>query len=259
MEIGPRWHRFAYSKWVLFCAAAGITALLISVVISIHDFLAVHKPVGEGILVVEAWIPAQTLAESARAFQLGHYRCLAVVGGPIPGMSSQSNDSMTYADLAATRLRNFGIDSDKLVQIKVPAQPTGFRTLASAAAVKRWLDSSRTSVFCVDVFTVGVHARKSWVFFRYALGDRYRVGIIAGSEASYDRSRFWFFSTRGIWIFARSLAGYVYSKVWTLSDGKTAPYLSPRETLAMFSSAGPGGAHLTPAKILPFEYSRRSV
>jgi hypothetical protein len=37
--------------------------------------------VGEGILVVEAWIPEQTLAESAKIFNSGRYRYLVVVGG----------------------------------------------------------------------------------------------------------------------------------------------------------------------------------
>jgi len=47
-------------------------------------------------------------------------------------------------------------------------------------------------------FTEGAHARKSWILSRYALGDGYRVGIIAGSPDSYD-PKFWLVSRRGIW------------------------------------------------------------
>jgi hypothetical protein len=184
---------------------------------SIHDFLAVNNPVGEGILVVEAWIPPQTLTESVNVFNSGRYSYLVVVGGPIQGSSSGSSAPTTYDDLAAKRLEKLGFDTKNLVKISVPGVSAG-RTLASATAVKRWLGSSGTPVCCVDVFTVGVHARKSWVLFQHALGKRYRVGIIAGPVVSYNR-RFWFFSTRGIWLVVRNLAGYVYSKFWILFNG----------------------------------------
>jgi hypothetical protein len=192
------------------------------VVMSIHDFLAVNNPVGEGTLVVEGWIPAQTLTESVNVFNSGRYSYLVVVGGPIQGSSSESNAPTTYEDLAAKRLEKLGFDTKKLVKISAPAVSPGCRTLASATAVKRWLGTSGTSVCCIDVFTVAVHARKSWVLFRHALGDHYRVGIIAGSKVSYDR-RFWLFSTRGIWLVVRNLAGYVYSKFWILFNGKISP------------------------------------
>ena len=218
MGIGEDWRRSSSSKWVLFGI---ISAVLIFVVMFIHDFLAVNNPVGEGILVVEAWIPAQTLAESANVFNSRHYNDLVVVGGPIQGMGSNSNHPTTYDDLAAKRLQKLGFDTKKLVKISVPGVSAG-RTLASATAVKRWLSSSGISVCCVEVFTKGVHARKSWILFRRALGDGYRVGIIAGSDESYDR-RFWFFSTRGIRIVVRNLAGYMYSTLWILFNGKISP------------------------------------
>jgi hypothetical protein len=200
---------------------AGITGSLLLVVISVHDFLAVNNPVGEGTLVVEAWIPAQALTESANVFNSGRYSYLVVVGGPIQGSGSDFTDSTTYPDLAAKRLEKLGFDSKKIVKISVPGVSTG-HTLASATAVKRWLANSGTSVCCVDVFTVGVHARRSWILFRHALGDRYRVGIISGRDVSYD-PRFWFFSRRGIWKVVRNLAGYVFYRLWILFDAEIAP------------------------------------
>jgi hypothetical protein len=209
------------SKRVLLWVTLGIGVVLICFLISIHGFLAVSNPVGEGILVVEAWIPAKTLEESAIVFNSGRYRYFVVVGGPGQGSASKSNDPTTWADLAATKLEKLGLDTKKLVQISVPAVSFG-RTLEGATAVKRWLGSSRISVCCVDVFTVGAHARKSWILSRYALGDSYRVGIIAGSPDSYD-PRFWLASRRGIWVVARNLAGYMYSKFWVHFHGKRSP------------------------------------
>ncbi len=209
------------SKRPLLWVTAGICALLIFFVTSIYGFLAVNHPLGEGILIVEGWVPAKTLAESVHVFNSGGYQLLVVVGGPIQGPGGLSGRPTTYADLSASRLEQLGFDTKKVVQINVPAVSSG-RTLAGATAVKRWLGSSRISVCCVDVFTVGAHARKSWILSRYALGDGYRVGIIAGSPDSYD-PRFWLASRRGIWVVVRNLAGYIYSKFWIQFHGKVSP------------------------------------
>ena len=171
---------------------------------------------------VEAWIPAQTLAESANVFNSGHYRYLVVVGGLIR-QSGQSDNTRTDANLAASRLEKLGFDTKKLITITVPDESLG-RTFGRATAVKRWLVSSGTSVCCVDVFTVGVHARKSQILFQHALGENYRVGIIAGTEVRYN-PRLWLVSGRGTWNVVRNLAGYVYSKVWILCRGKASQSL----------------------------------
>jgi hypothetical protein len=217
MHLWENWRRSLPSRWVLFGVATVITAGLLFVVISIYDFLAVNNPVGEGILVVEAWIPAQALTESLNVFNSGRYSYLVVVGGPIQGSGPESNPA-TYDDLAAKRLEKLGFDTKKLIEITVPGVSTG-HTLASATAVKRWLVNSRNSECCVDVFTVGVHARRSWILFRYTLGDRYRVGIISGTEVSYN-PRFWFFSRTGIWKVVHNLVGYVYYKLFILFNAE---------------------------------------
>jgi hypothetical protein len=190
-----------------------IGASLIFGVKSLHDFLAVNDPVGEGVLVVEAWIPIQSLAEAKEVFNRGHYCYLVVVGGPIQEEGSPSNQPATYDELAGGRLAKLGFDTKKLVKVRVPQQTEGRRTLSSALAVGRWLGDLKTSVCCVDVFTASVHARKSWVLYQYALSGRYRVGIRAGSEVFGNRNRYWFLSKRGIWIFIRNLAAYAYAEV----------------------------------------------
>jgi hypothetical protein len=205
--------RFVFSsKWALLGVVLALGAVLLPVLRSIHNFLAVSSPVGRGTLVVEGWIPAGDLAESLRLFNSGHYRYIIVVGGAIPGTGSKLTPPITWVDVAANKLEELGLDPTRLVRISVPPVDMGHRTFASAIAVRRWLSRSDGSL-SVDVFTAGVHARKSWTAFRYALGDRYRVGIIAGTEYVYN-PRFWFLSRTGIWYVVRDLAGYMYSKFW---------------------------------------------
>ena len=198
-----------------------IPAGLIFIVTFVYNFLAVTKPVGRGILVVEAWIPARALAESINVFNSGSYSQLVVVGGPVHGNGSESNNAASYDDLAANRLEVLRFETKKLVKLSVPAVSNG-NTLASATAFRHWLVNSGNPVRCVDVFTTGVHARRSWIEFQGALGDRYRVGIISGTEVSFD-PRFWFFSRKGIWKVTHNLVGYAFYKLWFLFDRKMLP------------------------------------
>ena len=222
MSTRTKCSKFLRCKWVL----PSVIVILILAATSLHPFLAVNKPVGHGILVVEAWVPPKTLAESANLFNSGNYCCIVIVGGTIRGIERYSTHLTTYPDLAAKRLEELGFDTKKLVRISAPDVAIGRRTLTSAMAIKRWLNNSGASVCCLDVFTAGVHARKSWLLFRYALGDSFRVGIIAGDAAPYNRA-VWFLSPRGIWSVSHNLAGYVYSKLWMFYNDAMSTRLTP--------------------------------
>jgi hypothetical protein len=187
----------------------------IAVLVFVHEFLAVSSPSGQGVLIVEAWVPKQSLADSAAIFRDGRYEYLVLVGGPVKQKKPTQTLTLTYADSAADEIRGFNVDPAKIVTIPVGSAKN--RTYSTAVAVRDWLRSSGSSTHSIDVFTAGVHARKSWVLFRYALGDSYRVGVIAGPEHSYD-PRFWPASRRGAWIVSRNVAGYLYYKAAILLD-----------------------------------------
>jgi hypothetical protein len=200
---------------------AGIIALVGLLVIVIASatlpaFLAVSAPSGRGVLVVEAWIPKASLMDAVRVFQSGDYQHLVLAGGPMRANEISSPAVGSYADAAEVEVKALNVSPDKV--IRIPVSPASHRTFATAVAVRRWLATSQPSAKSVDVFTAGVHARKSWILFRYALGDGYRVGVIAGPEHSYD-SHLWIFSTRGVRIVCRNVVGYIYFKTAVLLDG----------------------------------------
>jgi len=72
-------------EWRSFLKTASIAILvvLVALVLTAHRFLAVTHPTGQGILVVEAWIPNKTLQEAARISQSGSYRYLVVIGSQV--------------------------------------------------------------------------------------------------------------------------------------------------------------------------------
>jgi hypothetical protein len=191
-----------------FFRTAGIAVLVgvVAFILTVHRFLAVNRPTGQGILVVEAWVPRESLREAARIFQSGSYRYLVVVGSQV----SNSDNSLNYADLAADNLEKLGSDKNKVIRIALPYVSAN-RTFATAEAFKQWVPSSAPRTCCIDVYTVGVHARKSWITFRAVLGNAYQVGVIAGPETSYN-PKYWLMSRRGLWLVARNLSGYLYTR-----------------------------------------------
>lgn len=190
-----------------FLRATSIGVVLVIVLLLlVNRFLAVNSPTGQGILVVEAWIPSQALPQAAQRFQSGSYRYLVVVGSQV----STCEHSPNYADMAANDLAKLVQAKDKIVKIAMPYQPSQ-HTFATANGFKQWFLTSGAGTCCVDVYTVGVHARKSWITFRSVLGSNYQVGVIAGPETTYN-AKYWLVSPRGLWIVARNLAGYVYTR-----------------------------------------------
>ncbi len=196
---------------------SAVVGLLVAAVaaVTLPPFLAVSSPSGQGILVVEAWIPKASLEDAVQIFQRGDYQYLVLAGGSMRASEISSSAVVSYADAAEVDVKTLNVNPEKLV--RVPVNPAEHRTFATAVAVQKWLAGSQQSAKSVDVFTAGVHARKSWILFRYALGDGYRVGVIAGPEHSYD-SRRWMFSARGVRIVVRNIVGYVYSKTAVFLD-----------------------------------------
>jgi len=79
------------------------------------------------------------------------------------------------------------------------------------------LRDSGTQTTGINVFTIGPHARKSLVLFKRALGPEIEVGVIAGTDDTYDANHWWM-SVRGTYVIFRKLLGYLYAVTWPLPE-----------------------------------------
>lgn len=206
-HIPARVRRAFYISGLLGIATALIFA---------HGFLAVSSPVGRGLLVVEAWVPPQSLTDAARIFQSGRYDCLVLISTTTAPRVQAPTSTQISRDPAETWATMLNVDPKRVVRLEAVTSKN--RTFSSALVLKEWLHGSGLATNSLDVFTEGVHARKSWILFRYALGRDYDVGVIAGPEHSYD-PRLWPLSPRGVHIVLRNIAGYIYFKFAILLDG----------------------------------------
>lgn len=203
----------------------GIVAVLAAVVFSasvVHEFLAINAPLQANILVVEGWAwESAAMQEAAQEFHRGGYDLVVSVGIRSPARESGPMQR-NAAESAAKRLKEFGLD-DRAIKVLAVSNIDRHRTYASALAVKHWLADAKIHVVGINVFTLGAHARKSLVLFQRAFGRSVPIGVISGTEDSYDPQRWWL-SMKGIYTVLRKTLGYLYAEWWPLPDD---PHASP--------------------------------
>ena len=203
-----------FPTWRGIVALGALLALIgILLATSIHPFLAVDRPVGGEILVVEGWLSKRGLTRAISTFRDGGYQRLLTTGVRIPAGSYVGDfypDYRTFAELSAAVFREAGVDSDLVVAVSTPDVKRD-RTYASGLAIRKWLDETGSRVQAVDVLSGGPHARRTWLLFHLALGDRVQVGVIGQRPTAYDPDRWWTSSTGVRTVIGEAIA-YGYTK-----------------------------------------------
>lgn len=201
------------TAWTLVIAGA----LLLGIwgIAAIHPFLACNRPISAEMLVVEGWLPASYLPLAAEEFRRGRYRYLVTVGGPLPS-TLKTRDQTTYAESARSAMIQLGIDKSFVTAVSAP-QANRRRMWTYVQAFRSWLNRSGHEIRAINVFTVGVHGRKSLLLFNKALGPTVQVGVISVRRQGYDPS-YWWLSPIGIWLTARYAIGYLDALLFTWNN-----------------------------------------
>jgi hypothetical protein len=188
-------------------------------------FLAVQHPLGRGVLVVEAWVGRESVLEASRLFQSGKYSHLVVEGSMTPQSESHAETAVPPEAVAAELIR-LGIPAEQ-ISVVGSADNGIARTYNGARAVKDWLKQSTAeqSVCCIEVFSLGAHARKSWLAYRRVFEPDYQVGIVAARETQYQPGT-WKWSERRFYLVARNLFAFVAYKIW-IRESSAEPSSSP--------------------------------
>ena len=202
-----RWGLTPLSWMVILLGCAGI---IVWGSVAIHPFLATTEPVDAEVLVVEGWLPDYALEGAAREFQSHPYHCIITTGGPLDLGESLARYK-TYATLSAATLCRLGVDSTKIISVPAPRLEVN-RTFASALALNRWLKISGANCRSFNLYSLGVHTRRSRLLFQKALGNSVPVGCIAARDLSYDPGCWWRYSS-GVEGVIFECVGYLYVKV----------------------------------------------
>jgi hypothetical protein len=102
-----------------------------------------------------------------------------------------------------------GVDPSKIKP--APARTVNTeRTRAMARALREVLDAENIpeAQRRINLFTSGVHARRSWMHFKNELGPTWQVGIVSVPNTNYPASEWWRYS-EGVKAVIEELVGIV--------------------------------------------------
>ena len=172
--------------WLALCGT--VIALSFFGLWQIYPFLAYHNPIDANVLIIESCVPDYALKEAISEFEDGGYKFFITTGGPLE-KGSYLAEYKTHAELAAASLKKLGVSEHQIIALPTP-HVLKERTYASALEVRKWL-LKHPYFKTVNLFTLGVHARRSYYLYRKTLPSKIELGAIAVVPKDYNPEKWW--------------------------------------------------------------------
>lgn len=210
-----RRHVWLPTLWGVMLSLVALTALAAALIANAPAYLAVTEPArgadgkGARLLIVEGWMDDRELDQAVAVFRNGRYERVVTTGGPLESWIGIPVPWKDYAERGARYLAAHGLADATIDAVPAPASAQD-RTFLSAVVVREWAARQRTPLDAVDLLSVGVHARRSRMMFRAALGPGVEVGVIAAQPSFYEPQRWWKTSAG-----AKLVLGESISLAWT--------------------------------------------
>jgi hypothetical protein len=202
-------------SWFILLVTSAATLLLAGR--HLYSFLSPNQPVGAQLLVVEGWMPSDGLDQAIDAFSSGSYERVVTTGGPIDDDFEHRNPWTSYAERARRYLVRHGLPAESVIAAPAPASAQD-RSFLNAVMVREWAKRSGITVDALDVFSLGVHSRRSWLVYRMAFGPQVRIGILAARPSDYAPETWWRNS-----VGAKEVVAETISWLWTVLFFHPAP------------------------------------
>ena len=202
----PRWGLSFWGWLGVLLAIAFLGWLLLS---RLEPFLSYSAPLDADILVVEGWIADEGIIGAIDEFERKPYKLIITAGAPF-GRGEYLSEYRDFANLSRSTMVALGLNPNKIQPVPTP-QVVRDRTLTSANAVKDWLDSSELEPQAINVYTIDVHSRRTWLLYRQVFEPEIAVGIISHPPLDYDPDAWWASSEGFRKIFSEAIA-YIYAK-----------------------------------------------
>ncbi|MBN4005526.1 ElyC/SanA/YdcF family protein [Nostoc sp. LPT] len=187
-----------------------IVYLIFFTITHVHSFLAVTSPIQSAeVLIVEGWLPDYAIEEALTEFQNGSYHQIITTGGTL-GKGSYLTGYKNFADVSADTFIKLGLEAEKVVAVPTPFVVKD-RSYASAAEFERWLSNSNLKIESINLFSLDVHARRSWFLFKKILTPQINVGVIAATTQDYNPNKWWG-SSEGVRTVLDESIAYLYAR-----------------------------------------------
>ena len=182
-------HTVYLPKWwlviIILVLMVGVTLVCAR---NIASYLAITQPKHARYLVVEGWQDEYSLKQALELFQTSDYELLFTTGGP--DLRHIVPKYKTYAEQSAAFFVSQGLEQHKLIIISTSASAQD-RTFLSAVMVRKWFEKYNISTHAIDVFTQGVHARRTQKLYEMAFNLNSDVGVYASKPVGYSLSAWW--------------------------------------------------------------------
>jgi len=155
---------------------------------NLANYLAQQQPLHKGILVVEGWVSEQTLLQAIQSYKTNSYQQIITTGGLIKGR--RQSEYKSYADSAAAFMLKNGIKQSEITSLPAPDSAQN-RTFLSAVIVRDWLIKQKNNTQTIDVFSEGVHARRTLILYKMAFANKRGIGIMTGKAEQYLLESWW--------------------------------------------------------------------
>jgi hypothetical protein len=195
--------RLTWQGWLALAVLVIAAALLGAA--RVVAFLATDDPApGARILVVEGWLEQADLRHAVAAIRTGRYERVLTTGGPVETWDDPPG-RVSSAERAAAFLRAQVPAGIAVTAVPAP-EAMQDRTFLSAVMLRDWAARSGVQLVAIDLFSAGVHARRSRMMFRAALGPAVAVGVLSAPPRYYDAGRWWASSSGVKTVLAETLA-----------------------------------------------------
>ena len=195
--------------WGALLLLALAAALGLWLVRSAYTLLTPHAPAPAArTLVVEGWLDAPELRQAVAVVRSGGYERVLTTGGPIEPLIDVGGWK-SFALRAAAQLRAEGLTTVPVIALPAP-ETAQERSYVSALMVRAWVKQNDPTLAAIDLYSAGVHARRSWLVYRMAFGSSVEVGVLAARPREYEPQRWWA-SSAG----ARAVIGETVGLAWT--------------------------------------------
>ena len=154
-------------------------------------------------------MPSYAYREAAARFSQGGYRKI-IAAGVARDDADEQPDART--DFGVDDLVRAGVPRDR-IELATAGTKQLDRTFHSAEAVKRLLLEQGIRGTPIDILTVGPHARRSRLLYEEALGDDFKIGIIAVPDRRFDPEHWWR-SSEGVRTVVDETVAYAYARIY---------------------------------------------
>ena len=177
--------------WACILIAIGSLGLLFC--LKGEAFLSPTERLPAKVLVVEGWIGIEGIRAAKAEFERDGYDFIVTTGG-LTG-ERWKEQRWSYAEMAEKELIRCGVSKDRIIMAPAPDVDSQ-RTFESAMAVRKSLLAHGNPPEALNVFTLGVHARRSRLIFTKSFPPGTKVGVIAWVPPGYESPQWWRSSER---------------------------------------------------------------